>query len=325
MVERKETKQSFVVRLDENKGGHSPLLNIESEEGIKREIPVYSVREPLHHKMIARSAISGKVVLFEVGVIGFMIAVSNDPAKDGNSEKFWELKRGRDRADKVPIMMLPEDQDKIVDFDKLHPDYHYLKDPKNRQKFFGTFPIHTILPLREEIMDINRDVFVTTLEDTIGKPADQFVSVPTVCVYSQGGDKTWETITKLASSLDPNVYLGISSFNDHGEHSPYDFGDLIEYVQRKQRVDFDYVVRDPIVAKYNIRSSMTQIRLPLKGETPEIRIVRKGPVGIDMLRQHARPHSVMELASAEFASNGHPGGIPIADGRINAYLAEANS
>lgn len=326
MMETERRKpQPFTVRLEENNNGHYPFLHIDSLEGA-RSIPVFSVRNPDHHKLIAEWASSGAVVAFEVGVMGVMIAVNKDPKiKDGSWGRFWEVKRGRDATDKVPIMMLPKDMDEIVDFNRLHEDFDYLKDPKKRQVFFGTLPFHTILPLREDA-NINHAVFVTTSEDTRKKPADQFVPVSTVCLYVQGGDKTWEKVAQLINIFNPNVHLGISSLNDHGEHSPYDLYELIKYIQEKQRVDFDFVITDEIVRKYKIRSSMTQIRLPLKGEAPEILVVRNGPIGSDTLSKHTG-HKVRVLPTAKLASHGHSSDVRSKglDDRILGYLRDVKS
>lgn len=313
------------VVYDEGKGKSQPCLRVESKDGI-RQIPVYSVRDPSQHESIAKCMASGSVVAFEVGVMGIMIAI-NDPRdpRDGrdNWKKFWEVKKGRGQVDKVPMLMLPKYDYTIVDFDKLHPDYRYLKDPQERHKFFGSLPLHVILPFRESVKNVNRNAFVTTSEESKKKPADQHVQVSTICIYFQGGDKVWEDIAEKAKHYNPYVHFGISSLNDHGEHSPYDFDELIEYVKRKQRVDFEFVVRDPIVAKHKIRSSMTQVRLPLKDETPEIRIIRKGPVSAEMIAE-LTGHPVRILESAKFAGRGYPEDVPLGE-NVLGYIKEANN
>lgn len=318
-IPRVETKRKILsVAYDEGKGEPHPSLRIQSKEGL-RIIPVYSVRESSHQQKIARCMTSGDVVVFEAaGVMGFMVAVNCDQSKkDNNWEKFWEVKRGRISTDKVPIMMLPEDQDKIVDFDELHSDYSDLKDPKKRQKFFGTLPFHAILPLRDDVKDINREAFVTEAGGSNKKP--------TVCLYFQGGDRVWENIAQLTKSINPDVqvHLGISSFNDHGEPPPYDFDELLTYIVVKQRMDFEFVVRDPIAARHGIRSSHTQIRLPLIGEQPHIIVVRKGPVSADTISKYTG-YTVKISENAKFASRGDPEHVGL-DDRVLAYLKEANS
>ncbi|MDP2586111.1 MAG: hypothetical protein Q8P29_04500 [Candidatus Levybacteria bacterium] len=332
MVEAQETrKQSFVARLEENRGGPYPFLRVESQEG-PREVPVLSVRNSDHHRLIAEHIVSGSTGVFEVGVIGVLKAIPSDSAINNGGEKvFWEIKRGRKLEDKVPMMMLPEHHDKVIDYDKIHPDFAYLKDSGKRRKFYGTIPFHAILPLADGAI-INQNVFVTTPEDSKKKPLDQQVSNSTVCVFFSGGDKAWNNIAQLANTINPNVHLGISSLNDHEEQSPYDFKELIDYVNKKQRIDFNFIVEDPIVAKYQIKSSMTIIRLPQVGEPPEIVIIRKGSIGADTLRRHMGNmrnggHLVRELASAKFASHGHSEEVrgKGLDDRVLGYLSEVNS
>jgi hypothetical protein len=321
--------QIFEAKLRNGKDVPYPVLCVESKEGV-RKIPVLSVRDPKHKFLIAEKIVSGEVGAFGVGVVGVLKAVGKDPSKDiEGGKKFWEIKKGRGITDKVPMMMLPEHHDKIVDYDKLHEDFAYLKDPEERRKFYGTLPFHAILPLADNAI-INKDVFVTTAEDSKSKPLDQQASIPTVCVFFSGGDRAWERIAQLAYKINPNVHLGISSLNDHGEQSPYNLSELVQYVNKKQRADFDFFVDDPIVAKYDIRSSMTIVRLPHKGEVPEITIVRKGSIGAETLRKHmgnmrVGGHPVRELASAKFAGHGHPEEIRNKglDDRVLQYLREA--
>lgn len=306
------------VKYVETEGALHPFLKIELKNGEKsKKIPVYSVRESSHRELIAQCMTSGEIVVFEAaGVMGCMVAVNRNPTeRDDSWAKLTRVKKGRSKQDKVPIMMLPEDQEEIVDFDRLHPNYRYLEDSEKRKNFFGTLPFHAILPLRADVRDINHDVFVTQARDS-NKPA-------TVCIYFQGGDKAWRDIGESIKSINPGVHLGISSFNDHGEQPPYDSNELLTHILLKQRVDFESIVRDPIAAKYDIKSSHTQIRLPLTDEQPHIIVVRKGPVSADTISKYTG-HPVKILEYAKFASRGHPEHVNL-DERVLHYLTEANS
>ena len=323
-VEAKGNK-SFDVKLNENKGGFCPFLSVESTEGV-RKIPIFSIRNPKHRAPIARSIVSGHVGVLEAGVMGVLIAVPNNPSVDNYvGKKFWEVKRGRGSSDKVPVMMLPENHDEIVDYSKIHPDFAYLKYPEKRHEFFGKYPFHTILPVLSDVI-LNRDVFVTTPEDSQKKPQDQWVSEPTVCIFFPGGDGAWENVAKIARDINPDVHLGVSSLNDHGEQPPYNLDQLVSFINRKQRVDFDFIIQDPISRAAQIKSSHTQIRLPFKSEAPEIIIIRDGSVSPGKISEHTG-HPVKILESVRFASHGHPENIRLKglDDRINQYLKEANS
>ena len=319
LVSPKEQSKNFAVKYDEKGPGYG-LLKVESSEGF-RKIPVFSIRNPDQHRVIAESISSGAPVAFEVGVIGILIAVEDSRAGNDNYERFWKIKRGRASQDKVPIMLPPRHQWGIVDFDKLHPDFRYLKDRKHRENFYGQLPLHVIWPFKETASSVNHKAFITTGEDYKSKPEDQRVDISTVCVYFQD-DKDWRNVAEFAKRFNPHVFFGISSFNDHGEQPPFDFEELIQYVMLKQRVDFDYVIRDQIVARANIRSSHTQIRPPLWYESPEIRVVRRGPVSADAISKHTG-HPVKVLESARLASRGHPESVDL-DQNVFKYINDAN-
>jgi hypothetical protein len=326
-IEIKE-RQSLAVEFDESKNKRYPFLNVKSAEGIKR-IPVLSVRNPNHHIQIAEWIASGHVGALEAGVIGVLIAVPDDPlVNDHNSKKFWEVKRGRGVLDKVPMMMSPEQHDNVVDYSKIHPDFKFLKDLGKRREFFGKYPFHTILPVASYAM-IDKDVFITTPEDSQKKSSDpeQWISEPTVCVFFPGGDSAWRNISGLTSYINPDSHVGVSSLNDHGEKSPFDLDELINYVNNKQRVDFDFLIQDPVARSAEIRSSHTQIRLPLEDEPAEILVIRKGSVSTNMLREHFGGYPIRELKSAKFASHGHSEKIRNKglDDRVLNYLKKAAS
>jgi hypothetical protein len=330
MSKEKIGKQPFKIEI---RGGElNSFLHVESEGNI-RDIPVFSVRDSNHHRLIAEHVVSGKIGAFEVGVIGIVKAIPSDPLKDNSSGNFfWEIKEGREKSDKVPMLMSPENHDSIVDYDKVHEAFRFLKDPQKRREFYGKFPFHVVLPLADGA-NINEDVFVTTVEDSKKKPLDQHMSNPTVCVFYPGEDKAWNNITQLAGAINPNVHLGITSFNDHEEQSPWDFDELIRYCTGKQKANFDFVVRDPIVAKHEIKSSMTIIKLPHINEPLTISITRKGSIGLETLKAHVKRVTgrddihIVELKSARVASHGHTREVREAglDSRVFAFLKEANS
>jgi hypothetical protein len=278
------------------------------------------VRNHRHHELIARWIVSGHVGILEAGVMGMLKAVHGDPIVDKyDGKEFWDNKVGRGKSDKVPIMMPPEHHSKVVDFSKLHPDFAFLTDLEKRREFFGRYPFHTILPVIDGAR-INWDVFVTTHEDYKNKPFDQQVSEPTVCIFFPGGDSAWKEIAALAES--ELFEIGVTSYNDHNEISPFDLDEFVSYVNRKQKVGFDFIIQDPVARGAQIRSSHTQIRLPLKGEPPEILVIRKGSVSTDRLRAHIG-YSIRELGSAKFATHGHDPEIRKTinlDPRVDLYL-----
>ena len=300
------------------------LFVADREAGVEKDIPIFSVREPAHHKDIARAVASGVPVAFEVGVIGVLLAV-NDPYTPlpDNWRTFWEIKRGRQPTDKVPMLMPPEHQWKIVDYDKLHPEFRRLRNLKDREKLYGQLPLHVIMPFKESAIDVNRNVFVTEPKDTMSKPADLQVPVSTVCLFFQE-DKDWRKVAEHASYINPFAYYGVTSFNDHGEPSPWTLDDLATYTVKKGILPpYDVIVEDPIFREANIMSSHTQIRLPLVGEKPPIKIVRMGPVSGEMIEKQTG-YTTEVLPSAKFAASGHPEGTDLSENVYN-YIRQANN
>ncbi len=309
-----EPESKFKVIHDENMGAPHPFIRVESEYGLL-SIPVYDVRNKDHHGLIVNSLNSGTMGAFEVGVIGLLKAVGDQRVEKENWKRLLNVKKGRTSGDKFPFMMHPKDHDLVVDFSKLHPDFHFLVDPIAREKFYGKIPFHTVLPFRENNEWLNREAFVTTAEESIRKPGDQQVGISTVCIYFPGGDPIWKDILRR---VNPTLALAITSLNDHGEPSPWNYDELLDHTRKKRRVDFRFVIRDEIVANAKISSSHTMIRLPHMEERSEILIMRKGPVSADTISKFTG-FPVRILDSAKLATRGHPEGVRL-DDRVLEYL-----
>ena len=280
--------------------------------GIKNNIiPVFSVRIPEQHYQIAQATSSKKPVAFEApGVFGILLAVENSRELNTNGHQFWTLKQGRERADKVPFMLPPRDLPRIIDLNKVHPDYHHLRNAKDREQFWGNLPFHLIGPVIDNIPVVRPEVFITTPEDSQKKPPDQYVPVSTVCAYFQN-DEDWDNIARLSNRFTHRSLFGITSFNDNGEQPPFNIHELAQYMNLKTQngsttfLDIEAIVIDEAAEKTNIRSSQTQVRLPLPFESPELIIIRQGPVSPRMLSEQTG-HPVKVLNSAKTASRGHP-------------------
>lgn len=267
----------------------------------EKEIPVYSIRNRDHHESIARLIASGKPVAFNVHVIGVLIAVQDPRGRSDNWREFWRIKNGREPQDKVPFMMLPRHQYRVVDFEKVHQYFRYLKNPDKRREFYGRLPLHVIYPVKQNAAFIHQNAFITTFEDTLKKPEDQRVAVPTICVFSQA-DSDWEHVAERAARLNHHALFGVTSFNDHGEQPPFNKAQFMDYIGGKGVLDVEGFVDDEFA---NGASSHTQIRLPLVGERPELVVVRRGLISADLIKAQTG-HEVRVLESAKVASRGHP-------------------
>lgn len=300
------------------------VFHVSSPEFGEKSVPILSIRNPEDHHRIGETIASGVPVAFEVGVIGVLLAV-NDPYTPlpDNWKAFWEIKRGRQSTDKVPMYMPPEHQWKIVDFEKLHPEFRKLKSMPEREKLYGNLPLHIIMPFKEKAKDVNTKVFVTYPEDAKNKPQDMQVPVPTVCLFFQE-DRDWRYVAEHAMKVNPFAYYGVTSFNDHGEPSPWTLDDLADYTVKKGILPpYDAIVEDPIFRMANIMSSHTQVRLPLVGEDPTIKIVRMGPVSGEMIEKQTG-YKTEVLPSAKFAASGHPEGTDLSE-NVYSYIKQANN
>ncbi len=312
------------LTVEHRRGAFASSLHVSSPELGEKNIPILSIRNPYHHKEIAHAIAGGAPVAFEVGVIGVLLAV-NDPYTPlpDNWRTFWEIKRGRKTEDKVPMYMPPEHQWKIVDYDKLHPEFQKLRKLSEREKLYGNLPLHVIMPFKESAKDVNTNVFVTYPEDAKSKPQDMQVPVPTVCIFFQE-DRDWRKVSEHAMKLNPFAYYGVTSFNDHGEPSPWTLQDLVPYTQKKGIIPpYDLVVEDHIFRSADIKSSHTQVRLPLLHEEPTIKIIRRGPVTPEMIEAQTGFRTEI-LPSAKFAASGHPEGTDLSQ-NVYSYINEANA
>lgn len=306
-------------------GGDDRHLDLFGNKGeVLKSVPVYNVRDPRHHEKIARAIASGDPGAFDVGIIGILIAVEDprgnlllkreqakqrEESEKGNSdddlipneEKFWRIKVGRPSSAKVPFMATPRIIPDYVDFDKLHPEFRHLKDRQARERLYK-HPLHVIWPVNDN-PKIHRGAFVTTAQDSKnGNPEkpDRWVSEDTVCIFVPGTDPDWRFIGERAGMYNPHALFGVTSFNLHGELPPFNDEELVSYLERRgpKDLEFEFFVHDPIAKASGLKSSHTQVRLPLVGEEPEIVVVRRGPVAADDIRRWTGyPTRVLESAA----------------------------
>lgn len=275
--------------------------------GEKRSLPVYSIRNFAHHREIARALASGnKAVMFGMGLWGIVKAVEDPrtqrrlPARRGESKVFWDVKVGRLRQSKIPVMVPPEAMDRLIDFGKLHPQYRHLRSRSARERLWAHgAPFHGIFPLRGRThID---DAFVTYPDEL---PDDRRVPYPTVSIFWME-DPAWRNLALLASRMTSRALLGVSSLNTHGEEPPFTYDELTALMTRKAEWDFDILVRDEATEPVNLKSSHTQIRFPLHFEEPECVVLRIGSFSPEAFAEMTGfPVRVHEHATV--ASRGHP-------------------
>lgn len=274
----------------------------------RKRVPVYHCREDLHKEAIAKHFADSEVcVAFGVGNYGVAILL-DDPRRTKHPDAwkgFSRIKPDREPFDKVPIFISPKDFHQVVDFDAMHPEFaRLLRDRDWREKLWRDgVSFHIVVPVPADAHYIH-PILITTPQDLkkAGKPAEQLVNVNTASIF-RWHDPDWLEIADIITRYNPFGTAGISSFNEHGEQSVYIFDEAVEWVIKKKRCPFDFVVRDEVGESVGVRSSHPQIRVPLRGESPEWIGLRHGAISFEgWLRAINSPFGIRVLPTAKVAS-----------------------
>lgn len=198
-------------------------------------------------------------------------------------------------------MVAPEDMWALIDFGRLHPEFHNLRRKCVRRRLWEHgAPFHAILPTRKRSPYID-SAFVTFPHEL---PEELRVPYPTMSIFWME-DPAWHNLARLAKRFNTHSLLGVSSLNTHGEEPPYTYAELIAQMEHKPEWDFDIIVVDEIAEAAEIKSSHTQIRFPSCHDPPECVVVRIGslsPEGFHKLTDlSVRVHEQVRLAA-----RGHP-------------------
>jgi len=244
---------------------------------LKRNIPIYDFRNLAHQVEIARVLADGGQILMYGGVWGVFKGVKR--ATFG--ETFFErAKPGRPPEAKIPLLILPEDATKLVDWSQVHKDFRYLQDYWNFNKLWaghGAF-LHIIAPVRPTLESLP-DIFKTTPEDFARRyPNLEPVPMATVALLSRYEPYTrhFGYLVKRFSHTD--MYVGVSTRNKHGEEPPYTTPELYADIRTDPSglEDIDLIATDRKYEESGAFASHTQIRMPLIGESPSFKVLRIG-------------------------------------------------
>ena len=92
-------------------------------------------------------------------------------------------------------------------------------------------------------------------------------------------DPAWLRLADaLARRSLPLRFLVGSSFNDHGKHPPYTLDELAEHTAARDDLAYGFVLHDPLLQECGGFSSHSLVRLPLRGESPSLVMLRHGTV-----------------------------------------------
>src|SRR3989344_1544942 len=265
----------------------------------RKEVSVFNLRDDRHKEDIAKALISGEpVAAFGIGNYG--LAVGIDHPRRGRFpdswEHYWRFKPDRPKDAHIPILLPPKYWNSIIDFRKIHPEFRKMFTRENLERAYREAVIfHIIAPTFDFAPHINQPALITSKDGKLSVSAFWW------------DDPDLKEIADIAMRLDPNVLIGISSFNDHGENPAFNYEEVIGYIIRKRRVPFKYVIRDEIGESIGVRSSHPQFKVPEKGDDPVWRVVRKGSVSVEkFLAATHLPFPVEGQEEAPFAPRSHP-------------------
>lgn len=250
-----------------------------------KEIPVFDLRNLFHQVEAARLIAQGKRMAMYGGVWGGFRAVKR---WDFAERFFHQVKVRRPEEAKIPLMTLPEDAVRMIDWSRVNENFRFLERYWNFAKLWkshGAF-LHIIAPVRETLKSLP-PIFVTSPEEFNKRyPNSIPVSFPTVANVYREDPYLGHFATLIKRFSHTDMYIGVSTLNPHGEEPPYTFGEF-KMDLSKGRIparSIDLIVKDDFYEKFEVFSSHTQIRLPLVGEEPTFRVLRIGSLSLDGFR-----------------------------------------
>lgn len=268
---RESQKLSAVVVKE---GKNRQVLHVsESEKGI----PIFNLRDFSDQVEAARLVAQGKRMAMYGGVWGGFRAVKR---WDFAERFFHEVKVGRPEEAKIPLMTLPENAVRIIDWSMVHEDFRFLEHYWNFKKLWenhGAF-LHIIAPARETLKSL-APIFVTSAEEFMRRyPNSTPVSSPTIAGVWRDDPYLRHFATLIGRFSHTDMYIGVSTLNPHGEEPPYTFEEFKKDLSagRIPAESVDLIVKDDSYERYQAFSSHTQIRLPFVGENPVLRVLRIG-------------------------------------------------
>lgn len=248
-------------------------------EGRDYRIDFFNVRDEGHKPIIARRIANlESFTAHGHGINGFAQAVPIE-GRDVNhyAGTFYDRKPGR--VGKIPLLGTPKMIMDIIDKRVIHPDFQRLLTREYLEEFFGlTGTRHMIVPLLGEQKRIHPNFKTGPAYSSgdwkdSGLPVDHWLDHTTVSMVVLP-DRDWTEIADLVTNINPRVYIGITSMNNHKEPPAYDTKEginyFIDYVKQRGEAPFDFGIRDAVFESLNLRSSHSQVRLPFVGEDPMI-------------------------------------------------------
>ncbi len=239
------------------------------DNGGWQAVSVVSFRNPRHLGRVVAELVADQPIAFHGwGVSG--VGKRVDVYAEGHA--FWFYKEGRPLGSKIPLLEPPKYAVRHVDWEKVHPDFSYLEDPRHLRDLWGAaVPFHIIFPHNRDEKTLS-DVVVTPAYEPDVAPK---TPVPTICVFWIE-DPALVSIMKEVKRVAPEAQVGVSSLNNNKESPPYNTVELIDHLGRNRIGHYKIVVEDPMLEPLDIASSHSQFVIPLKDQNPVWFVRRRG-------------------------------------------------
>lgn len=274
-----EKAKELQLRIEEGEAGVQ-LLKIPE---LDKNIPIYDFRNLTHQVMIAKALAKGERMAMFGGVWGAFRAVK----RNTTAEDFFhrQVKPGRPWEAKVPLMIKPKDGLRLIDWSQVHSNFRFLSDYAEFKKLWNLHPafLHIIAPVRPTKHSLP-DIFITTPQDYQKRySGNDIIQVSTVALLHRH-DPYLEHLSAWVERFSHTAMsLGVSTLNPHGEEPPYTEKELFEDIKtaRCKVAEIDLIVTDRLYEESGAFGSHTQLRLPLVGESPTLKVLRIGSLSID--------------------------------------------
>lgn len=244
------------------------------------QLPIYDFRNLEHQVHVAKVLARGGQILMYAGVWGVFKGVKRATR---NETFFMRAKPGRPPEAKIPVMLLPQEATKIIDWSNVHPDFRFLQDYWNFKNLWshGAF-LHIIAPVRHTLEALP-EIFKTSPEEFQRRyPNQEPIPSTTVAVlwHEEPYKRHFSSLVKRYSHTD--TFIGASTNNEHGRKPYYTSEELFESIQAEHSnlPQLDLICTDKKYEESGVFASHTQLRLPLIGESPTLKVLRIGSVSL---------------------------------------------
>ncbi|MBI2031905.1 MAG: hypothetical protein HYT08_04805 [Candidatus Levybacteria bacterium] len=246
-IEKAEGENRNQVTVDKSNPNGIWVINATIHGEKVPPISVFNIRNNSHKPNIAKALVSGDpVCAFGIGNYGLAIGIE-DPRRGRTPhvwEGWWKFKPERPSDNKVPMLLPWKHWSRVIDKRKTHPKVRPLFEYENLQRLFRE---GIVFHVKAETFDI-----APHIDSRAFIQVENGKRMVSVLLWD---DPDLYEVADLAYRQDPQVIVGISSYNPHGENPAFTFEEVIDQIKKTGRIGFKYCVRDSLCEGF-VKSSM---------------------------------------------------------------------